>query len=421
MVAIGTKGHVGLFDKIRIKNHERASMIILTTVLQLQVFRRLSTPGYMGLLLLAYIYWFCSIKITRKVRIKPCGLIFLFSYLLLPIISLFNLSTKEYSVALIRFGALFPYVVICMLYSRIVYDYLEDLVAIFTFIVIASAILMIYQVPFGRISFFVEANNRVGFERYGSLLGSTTAYGTSSIIALFYLSDFDILKGWKKASAIIVIIVGGILCLSKSFFINVALGVGLIILFHRKGQGRLRISINKILKTGSATVIVLLVLYAVIQYTFVGKYFRNMFAYSFNSDSLGVEASLINRLTLKPGTAFQYHRLPFYYYIFMGVGFKGYSGVLGLPQYPMCHNNYFDILLSQGVVGLLSYLGVHVGAFVNQIKKRDAKAMLIKKMVPYKLINMLAGLGTYLTVGGVLSLVIIFAIYNNRLADGGDD
>ena len=408
-------------DKIHIQNHERVSTILLTIVLQLQVFRRLSTIGYIAILGLSYLYWFGSIKVGKTIRIKSFGLIFLLSYLSLPVISLFNTPMSEYSVAIIRYGALLPYMLICMLCPRIIYDNLEDLVKVFTYIVVASAVLMIYQVPFGRISFFVEANNRVGYERYGSLLGSTTAYGTSSIFAFFYLNDFEIFKGWKKILAEVLILVGGILCLSKSFFINVALGAGLLIVFNKAGAFR-KTSLQKAINTIVILGMIIIILYLMIQYTFVGGYFRNMMRYSFSSGSMGVETSLINRLTVKPENAFEYHNHPWYYYIFWGVGFKGYSGVLGLSQYPMCHNNYSDILLSQGAIALLSYLYFHLRAFAMQIYKRDKIAILAKQMIPYKLINMLAGLGGYLSVGGSLSMLIIYAIYNhNRKGEKADD
>lgn len=391
----------------------RISTCILVTVLQLQVFRRLSLVAYMGILLLAYAYWFLSIPFSAKVRIAGNGLLFLGCYLVLPLFSLLTMPIDEFVTAFIRYGGVMPFLVISFLYSDIIYENIRDLVKIYVLIVVASAVLMIYQVPFGRIRFFADDTaGRLGYERYGSLLGSTTTYGTTSLVAIMCLHDFQLFKKWLSVLCEILIIIGGILCLSKAFFVNVALAYALIIVI---GTGRKRtIRLSKILGILVTAAVIFAVLYFTIKNTFVGNYFRDMFRYTFYNSGLGVSATLNNRLTTKPANAFAYHGMPYLYYAILGVGFKGYSGVLGLSNYPMCHNNYFDILLAQGLPALLSLLSIYVFAFIKVRKYKSSEVFLVKQLVPYILVNMFAGQWIYLGVSASLFLCIIFSVYNNR-------
>lgn len=391
----------------------RISTCILVAVLQLQVFRRLSWVAYMGILLIAYAYWFKTIPFSRKVRVAGNGFLFLACYLFLPVLSLLTMPVDEFITAFIRYGAVMPFLVISFLYSDVIYDNISDLAKIYVLVVVASAVLMVYQVPFGRIWFFADdAARRLGYERYGSLMGSTTTYGTASLAAIMCLHDFQPFKKWVNVICEILIIIGGILCLSKAFFINVAFTYVLIFVF---GTGRKQnISINKILGVIVTVAAVFAILYFTIKNTFIGNYFRDMFRYSFLDSGLGVNATLNERLTTRPANTFAFHGMPYIYYAILGVGFKGYSGVLGLTKYPMCHNNYFDILLAQGLPALLSLLSVYVLAFVGTRKYKSPQTCLVRQLVPFILVNMLAGQWIYLSVDASLFLCIIFSVYNNR-------
>ena len=392
--------------------HLRTSTCMLVAVLQLQVFRRLSLVGYMGILLIAYVYWFKSVPFTSKIKSKKNGFLFLALYLFLPIFSLFTMPPSEYMTAIIRYGALMPFIVISFLYSEIIYDNVKDLIKIYILVVVASGVLMIYQVPFGRISFFADDTaGRLGYERYGSLMGSTTTYGTASLAAIIGLHNYKPFKAWLNIVCEVFIIIGGILCLSKAFFINIAIAYALMFIFGNKNR---KVNVKKITDVLLTVVIIVGVLYLVIRNTFIGNYFRDMFRYTFLNDSLGINATLNNRLTTRPANTFAYHGLPYIYYLILGVGFKGYSGVLGLTQYPMCHNNYFDILLAQGLPAMLALLSIYIFAFLKLRRSKDTNSCFVKELVPFILINMAAGQWMYLTVSASLFLCIIYAIYSNN-------
>ena len=399
--------------------HLRKSTCLLVAALQLQVFRRLSLIGYMGILLVAYAYWLKSVPFTSKIKIKKNGFLFLAVYLILPVFSLITSPFGEFITAFIRYGALMPFIVISFLYSDIIYDNIEDLIKIYILVVVASAILMVYQVPFGRIPFFADDTaGRLGYERYGSLMGSTTTYGTASLAAVMGLRNYKPFKAWFNIVCEAFIIIGGILCLSKAFFINIAIAYALVFIFGNKNK---HITIKKIAEIILTIAIIVSILYLVIQKTFIGNYFRDMFRYTFLNESLGINATLSNRLTTRPAATFAYHGLPYVYYLILGVGFKGYSGVLGLTKYPMCHNNYFDILLAQGLPALLALLSIYIFTFIKLRNYRDTNSCFVKELVPYILINMAAGQWMYLTVSASLFLCIIYAIYSNYERGALDD
>jgi len=397
----------------RINNHERLSTCIVVLVLQLQVFRRLSMAGYMVILLLAYLYWFSSIGITKRFKTNVVGFLFLISYLGLPIISIFNTDISDYFTALMRYCALMPFYFIAFTHSRLIYKYRVDLMRIYCIVVFFASVLTFYQILFGRISFFVDIENgRIGYERYGSLLGSVTTYGTASLSAIFCLHSFKLFT--KKWSVLleVVIVLGGIVCLSKAFYINAMIAYFLIFLFN----GKKNRSIGDVVKAIGIIGVGIVAVWIAINYTFIGDYFHGMMDYTFASNRYGTESALADRLYKLPSEAFEYHNMPFFYYLLCGVGFKGYGGVLGI-RFPQCHNNYADILLAQGLLGLVSLVLVYLSSFTKLLREKTEEASFIKQIVIYALINMMAGQWMYLAVTTSLFLCIIFSIYSNHRCD----
>ena len=375
----------------------------------LQVFRRLSLIGYIAVLALAYIVFVIAIYAHR--RSTPPNIIkfFLFYYLALPIFSLFTHTSEEFVTAIIRYGALMPFYYLALTHSDYIYENIENMLKTYTLVIFASAILMFYQVVFGRISFFVEVAGRLDYERYGSLLGSTTTYGTAALIAIFVLHDYELFSRKWKIIIEVSIIVGGILCLSKSFFINVVLAYGLIFVF--KDRNGISIDMRKAFRNMIYLLIGLFILIILYKYTFVGEYFDGMLKYTTSGGTLGTEADLLERLTTRPINTFKYYNLPLLYYLLYGVGFKGYSGVLGLTQYPMCHNNYAELILTQGAPFLILIITFYISAFITAKKEKNNHSSFVNQCIPYMAINMIAGQWSYITVCESVITIIIMTVY----------
>lgn len=75
----------------------------------------------------------------------------------------------------------------------------------------------------GPITFFADASERAGIERFASIFGSLTALG---VAAGSYIALTQALRSRAMISAVLAISVGGIASLSKAAIANIALGLG---------------------------------------------------------------------------------------------------------------------------------------------------------------------------------------------------
>ena len=296
-------------------NYERQdkATIFLSIVLMLQVLRKANAIIYTLILLIAYLYWITSIKVNLNSKISITGLLFVIEYFLLPIVSIVTLPFNDYIIAITRYAATLPLVIISIFYPKIIYRNIDKILKAFCTIVMISSILMIYQSIFGRISFFDSVNERIGFERFGSLLGSATTYGTVSLIAIIILYVLNPFNSFAQKIIESIIIVGGFLCLSKSFFVNLFISYVLILVYKLKLKKKF--DIKKIFVNFLILIFFLCFIIVIVKYTFVGSYLTGMLDYSFSDNSTGVESSFIDRLTTLPNKAFRYYNLPLYSYL----------------------------------------------------------------------------------------------------------
>ncbi len=369
--------------------------------------------GYTLILLITYAMFFMKYKYGGA-KLYKVNFIFLILYILFPIISLIQMPLNDYITAMIRYCALLPIAIFGLIYPNYIQKNMYSILKIFCTIVFISSLLMIYQTFFGTIEIFGEVTERLGRSRYTSLLGSTTAYGTIAPVALLIINLFKDMYSKKEKSILqIFIIIGGIICLSKSFYVNILIIYGLLFLdikFER------RINIKKLITIIVSVCIGIITLVLLIKYTPIGNYFNDMINYTFNSKYNGVDEDLIDRLTVLPKHAFDFHKINLFNLLF-GVGFKGYSGVLGLPNYPMCHNNYSDLILSQGIFFFCLIIFIYFKGIIINIRTKDSKGKFIFKLIAYILFNMLAGQWNYLTPIPMIFTLVIVSFINLKKRD----
>lgn len=380
--------------------------IFLIWVLMLQALRNANMVMYMVTLLVAYMFLFSKFPIKRLTidkKIVPWFLMYLF----MPVISIVNgITVTELTTALIRYLALVPLVIWGVLNLNIFHDYTKDILRVFVLVTVLSAILMVYQLAFGKIQFFAEVTERVGYSRYSSLLGSPTSYGTLAPLALLVLNTWEIFDKKVKLPFQLLIILGGVLSLSKAFFVNIAICVGVSIINNPSFRKGLNLKLLLKITGGIIGVILLgLAFWSIASKTLIGDYFDKMINYSFNDKYNGVNTDLINRMTALPRAAFEYHNLSFLQYIF-GIGFKGYSGVLGLSEYPMCHNDYFSLVLAQGLLFFFIIMLLYLQIIVKCIKIKNVHTIFSLNLVIYILINMVAGQWNYLTTFSMIFFLV---------------
>lgn len=383
--------------------------LLLISIILLQSFRNVSSIGYTFILIISYILFFTHFK-YKKPTSNFINLGFLFFYILFPLISLVSMPLNEFGIAIVRYCALMPIAIFGLLYPNYIRENMYSILKIFCTIVFFSSLLLIYQTFFGTIEIFGEVSERMGYIRYTSLLGSTTAYGTFAPLAILVINIYKDMYSRKNSFIFqIIIIIGGIICLSKSFYINILI-IFFFILIDFKYHKKVRIkTILMILITILIGIIIFLFL---IDYTSIGDYFRNMINYTFNSRYNGIDTDLIDRLTNLPRIAFNYHEINIFSLLF-GVGFKGYSGILGLPSYPMCHNNYFDIILSQGTIFFLIIIFIYFKTLIMTLKENSNNNKFIKILIIYILFNMLAGQWCYLVTIPMIFLLLIISSLNS--------
>lgn len=387
--------------------------IFLIWVLMLQSLRNVNMLFYMGFLLIAYTMLYVKLPITIfKIdkRIVP----WLMMYICLPILSIINgIELSEFFIAMTRYLALVPFVFWGIINIDIFHNLTDKILKIFVLVTIASAILMVYQLIFGKIAFFAEVTERVGYSRYSSLLGSPTSYGTLAPLTILILNTWKIFKKKWTLFFQLIIVVGGILSLSKAFFVNLALCIGLSIInnssFGKKINAK---TIKKIVGGILGLIVVAIVFLTIASKTVIGDYFSKMLNYSFNNQYNGVTADLIIRLTELPRKAFEYHT-PNVIQLLFGIGFKGYSGVLGLANYPMCHNDYFSLILAQGILFFVILMVLYVQIIVKCVKNKTVHSIFSLNLIIYLMINMFAGQWNYLTTFSMVFFMITISELRN--------
>lgn len=389
------------------------SLIILICVFFLQALRNLSSLVYTGILVLSFLFAFFT-NCKRITGFKSVIFtLFLILYALLPVISLFQMPLNEYITALVRYGGGAMMVVILVCCRDNLYHNTARILKAFVVIVMIASLLIIYQVLFGKIAFFdfSETNGRLGHERYGSLLGASTVFSTMAPIVVLIVNHFRhqykmIVRLFIQA----VIIVAGFFSLSKAFIANIAIVYFFVFIFDYP----FRKSLLSILKNAFPLVLAIIVLlFGIVPNTKFGVYLTEMLEYSFSGNN-NILNDLFTRMTELPKAAFEYHNFNIVNATF-GIGFKGYAGVLGLYDYPMCHNNYADIILSQGIFSFILFVLMYLKMFRNAMKKNTPMNRLTMTLIIYIFINMLVGQFNYLHIFSMIFLSLIVSNYEMKL------
>lgn len=389
-------------------------IVFFCTVLMLQSLRH--TIFILYILLVGVCIFISLLQLNfRCIRIYSRFLPFVFGIMALPFFSIPQLSIDEFIISMTRYFPVAFFLLIALANDDLIYDNGVEILHAFVWITLISALLIIYQSVFGKISFlnFNEATERVGFARYGSLLGSPTSYGTMSLISIFIIHDFD-LNVSRIFNRVVefAIIVGGVFCLSKSFFINIIVCYTLIIVVRDK-EKKIKLDPKKFIFAFLGIVSVGLVFKLLIDHTVLGAYFEKMYEYTFHNQYMGANEDLLNRLTTLPIQAYSYYDYSPLIFL-VGVGFKGYSGIMGLPAYPMCHNNYADVILAQGIPFFIVLLFTYTIIFIDAVRRKSLYNKFTMQLILYILINMLAGQYSYLHIYAMIFFSIIVANYQCR-------
>jgi O-antigen ligase len=370
-------------------------------VLLFQITRNISTTLYAGVLFLSYMwlyitYFYRHRAITRAIVPSPMASLFLLSLVWIPFVSLAHMEMGDYLIAFPRYFVTFPFILFCFLYREYRYEFIKQIFRIICVFIAVSALSVPYQIAFGRVSFFAESGYREGLERYASLAGSLSALGTLgalSLVLLLFAGDMLFTKT-KRTLLIIITVLGMLMTLQKAAVANTAICFVAYVLIG--GNGRL-------IKRSLAVIGLCLLAYgaySVFRGSQFALYIDSIVRYSLLDSSVGMKQDLMQRTFKFPLATIRYFDMRFLDFI-SGIGFPSLAGTVGLSKFPSAHNNYFDLLLSGGVLHLVSYLVLMIRIPLKVIHKK-LRGMKISSMdsgysmvVILFLINMLIGAATF--------------------------
>ena len=387
-------------------------------ILLFQIVRNISNIGYViilfssyGWLYLTYFFQHKNKSIKYKFVFKPIRLVFLMSIIWIPFISLLNMGNYEYAVALPRYLVTFPYILFCYFYDGYNIFLVKKFLNLFVSFIFISSLTIPTQILFGPISFFTEASIRGGLVRYTSLAGSLTILGTLGGIALAILlfSGRFLFGKNKKKIIIILLILSMLMTLQKAAVVNISICYIFYFLFYGEiGIGRKIIS----MLTGIIAIFVLFRLFSETEFIL---YITNLINYTFSSSSIGINNDFFIRIWYLPSRVVAYNNMTLVDFIF-GIGFPALAGAMGNPQYPMAHNNYFELLFSGGILHLVSYLYLLLIAPCNAMKRifKHKKLTNIDRIYSVSivliLINMMIGAVTFYQP--VTAVIVFFMIFS---------
>lgn len=370
--------------------------LFLSWILFFQIFRNTSLIGYAAILLLAYacIYLKYSYSLFNE-KIPISSVIFIMTLFLIPIVSILYLPFDEYITALLRYFVPTLFLLFSCLYQN---QYTISLIrqimrsmCIFSTLAVLS---LLYQILFGKISFFADSSMRNGSIRYSSLMGSLTTFGTCGAIcvAMLVFSNNTLFKLNTKTILIILNVLGLCLTLQKAAIINLV-----VICFMFVLLSRIKINISSIVKFFIMAAAMFFVFYIVYNYTPLGEYISTSLNYTLGKGN-DTEDDLMSRLWSTPMFVYNKNDMNILS-IFIGIGFGALSGTMGLLKHPMSHNNYFDLLFSGGIINLIIVVFLLLKTITSVLKKGKNSwtnwDRIYISSITLILINMLIGAGTF--------------------------
>lgn len=379
-----------------------------------QITRNISTTLYVGVLFLSYMwlyitYFYRHRAITRAIVPSPMASLFLLSLVWIPFVSLAHMEMGDYLIAFPRYFVTFPFILFCFLYREYRYEFVKQVFRIVCVFITVSVLSIPYQIAFGRVSFFAEPGYREGLERYASLAGSMSGLGTLGALSLgllLFAGDILFTKG-KKTLLITITVLGMLMTLQKAAVANIAICFVAYVLIGGKG-----VFIRRSLVTIGISLLAY-VAYSIFRGSQFGLYMDTIVRYSLSDSSLRIGQDLMDRIWELPSLVIKYHDMRFLDFV-SGIGFSSLSGTLGLSKFPMAHNTYFDLLLSGGMLHLVSYLALMIRIPLRVIHKKLGGIKIgsmdrgYSIIIVLLLVNMLIGGGTfYQPIAAVVIFVTI--------------
>lgn len=370
-------------------------LLMLVWIYFFHIFRNISLIAYVVVMGFVYIIAFAK-NVKNICGCKTHGLletIFILSYTLIMIITLFSgLSFEELFSSISRFIIVYAiFVLFLSCRDRLSGRFVELAYYSYVIFIVLSALSLFYQMFFGPIPFLAEASSREGLIRYASLCGSLTAYGTMGPIGLILLIYKRELFTKIEYILYSFIILGAMfISLQKAAMVNLALVIGWFVLSKLKKE---KVFYKKFWITIIfAGIFILLVGVIFNPQLLFFKYITTAVNYvlfenhgSDVSTDISPIADFYQRLTSLPMRVYNFNNMSPSNFVF-GIGLKAMSGTVGLDSYPQCHNNFFEMIFTGGLLYLVSFIGLFFRAYKN-----SHKSSMVLMIIIFATANMLIG------------------------------
>jgi hypothetical protein len=348
---------------------------------------------------------------------------FIFSFLLLPIISVFFINdinnVDKYFYISSRYFICATLLLFTLVLKNVNLEFLLKIIKYFCLIVSFASVTLIVQTVLAKpISWFAASGYRDGLPAYATFIGNRDSFGICTSCCFLFLLLFDnmLFNFFVKNALIILNIIGFSISLGKSSFINLFLVLFIFImnnLFLNKGKKRI-LNIKKTLKV--LFIITIIILFIKDIKFFSGYSLEEYFIKIFNYVVTHVDSDMKVRLN---GKNFTKQTLKFSYCdFFFGKGLWGLGCILGIPGIAT-NNNYYDLFFSGGLFFLSGFFILIIHIFYN-IWRCSRKKNMVKKLAYIRLsliilllVNMFIGQATFFQpIVFVAWLIVLFLMEN---------
>lgn len=305
--------------------------------------RNLNPLYYIILAFVILLFLVLSLRNFRKPGFQTISLVTIAVVSYVAVVSLIAEVSHSAAVGIGRLFYLAPVVIYC--FSTNISN--RQALAFWRIIVlflIASSLSILLQYATGPISWFADHSERAGVDRYASLAGSLTSFGSLVGVAVFAARElFKIKTIYMTAQFLLVL--GAVLSLQKMALFSLGLSLTCVAIGAKKRL--LAVSLVKL--TFSIGIIAFALYFLLLNYY---PHHLNYIGLIFTADAsqvgdVSAVYSAIDRLTSLPLEAFDYWG---YLNVALGVGVFGGSGGLGYPELPMAHNLIAEVFLIFGVL-----------------------------------------------------------------------
>lgn len=426
---------VSLLSKLsRFASDNRVKFAIVFLLVNLHQLRNVSTIGYLAVYIPVFAYLLVRFAVAVRRDVRPWDrrplLVLVGVVVTGTVMSLVFISWEGVTVGLGRLLFAVPILLALYLYTESLSELRHHLVTFAVFFCVAALTIPL-QLLTGPISWFTKASERGDIERYSSLVGALTAIG---VVISGYLVLAQAARIRLRIVLVILISAASLFSLSKAAFVNMALGLVILIVLNARALRKNKRVLRWVALTAGAVVAVVAVCYAFIE-PFSARINTVLLSFGLQNDDVvrddrNVLQSAVDRLTLLPQANFEalVHLDNPFAFLFGG-GF-GLASTALVPRKdslgPMAHNQFVELITVFGFVGGILTIAVLVWMFVRLVRlaRRDRSRTLLVVVAAYAtwVINAVFANGAlYQPASASLFYVALFAAIWGHLLVGQPD